>query len=241
MRYALAGDKRIRDSTKCQPRDEGDMDGETLIDDVHEATVTRLDRLGGTQWLLAATDADLETERVLAVTAASEAAAAATFERWADDEENERAREAFASVAGLERDHAARIDGCFDGDPLSRADRDPATDPGALHEHLRDLDGTPERVSAGLVGRPLVSDRTTVQVVSFFVNEADERRADLFRELRSETDDLLDEGATVLDDVCAADDDWECARGAATDAIDVAYEAFAADLDAMGLDPRSIC
>jgi hypothetical protein len=211
------------------------MDGETLIDDVRDAKATRLDRLGGTKWLLAATDADLETERVLRMTAASEAAAAATFEHWADSEENDRAREAFASVAALERDHAARVTDLLDTDSGAE------TGPGALHEHLRGLDGTAERVSAGLVGRPLVSDRTTVQVVSFFVNEADETRADLFRELRSETGDLLEEGAAVLDAVCTADDDWERARAAATEAIDVAYDAFAGDLDAMGLDPRSVC
>ncbi|WP_049902677.1 hypothetical protein [Halococcus agarilyticus] len=217
------------------------MDGETLIDDVREAKATRLDRLGGTKWLLAATGADLETERVLRVAAASETAAAETFERWADDEGNDRAREAFASVAALERDHAARVVDHLDGESESEVDFEPEAESGALHEFLRGLDGTPERVGAGLVGRPLVSDRTTVQIVSFFVNEADERRADLFRELRTETDELLDEGATVLDGVCTVDDDWERARAAATGTIDIAYDEFADDLGAMGLDPRSIC
>ena len=217
------------------------MDGETLIDDVRDAKATRLDRLGGTGWLLAATGADLETERILRVVAASEAAAAATFERWADDEGDERAREAFASVAALERDHTARIVDHLDDESEAGAVPEPEAASGALQESLRRLDGTPERVGAGLVGRPLVSDRTTVQVVSFFVNEADERRADLFRELRTETGDLLDEAATVLDGVCDADDDWERARGAATGTIDVVYDEFAGDLDAMGLDPRAIC
>lgn len=217
------------------------MDGETLIDDVRDAKATRLDRLGGTKWLLAATGADLETERVLRVATESETAAAETFEQWADDEGSDRAREAFASVAALERDHAARVADHLDGDPESETDSGPDAAPGALHEHLRGLDDTAERVGAGLVGRPLVSDRTTVQIVSFFVNEADERRADLFRELRFETGDLLDEGAAVLDAVCTANDDWERARGAATATIDVAYDEFAGDLDAMGLDPRSVC
>ncbi|EMA43362.1 hypothetical protein [Halococcus saccharolyticus] len=217
------------------------MDGETLIDDVRDAKATRLDRLGGTKWLLAATGADLETERVLRVAAASEAAAATTFEQWADDEGSDRAREAFASVAALERDHAARVTDHLDEDPESGADPEPDAAPSALHEHLRSLDDTSKRVGAGLVGRPLVSDRTTVQIVSFFVNEADERRADLFRELRTETGELLDEGATVLDAVCTTDDDWERACEAATGTIDVAYDEFAGDLDAMGLDPRSIC
>ena len=217
------------------------MDGETLIDDVREAKATRLDRLGGTKWLLAATGADLETGRVLRVAAESEAAAAETFEQWADDEEDDRVREAFASVAALERDHAARVEDHLDGKSEAGANLEPGAAPGALHEHLRSLDDTAKRVGAGLVGRPLVSDRTIVQVVSFFVNEADERRADLFRELRTETDDLLGKGATVLDGVCTADDDWERARAATAGTIDAAYDEFAGDLDAMGLDPRSIC
>lgn len=209
------------------------MDGATLIEEVETAKRTQLDRLGGTKWLIAATEADLEAERVLGVAAASETAAAETFERWAESEENEQARETFESVAALEREHAVRVGEYLDADP------EPAG--GAIHEHLRELGDTPERVGGGLVGRPLVSARTTLQLVSFFINETNERRADLFRGLRTDTEGLLDEGATLLDSVCETDDEFERARTAAEEAVAVAYEEFAADLDAMGLDPRSVC
>ena len=209
------------------------MDGATVLEAVETGKRTQLDRLGGTKWLIAATDADLETERVLMVAAASEAAAAETFEHWTESEPDERARETFASVAALEHDHAARVGEHLGGEPNP--------DPSALHKHLWELDGTPERVGGGLVGRSLVSVRTTMQVIGFFINEADERRADLFRELRAETVELLDDGVALLDAICDTDDEFERARTATERVVEIAYEEFAADLDAMGLDPRSVC
>lgn len=205
----------------------------TVVEEVEAAKRTQLGRLGGTKWLLAATEADLEPGRVLRVTAASEAAAAETFERWAEREENEQARETFERVAAIEREHAARV-----GDHLD-TDTEPVES--AVHDHLRGLDGTLERVGGGLVGRPLVSSRTTLQSISFFINRADERRADLFRELRADTDEQLEEGVALLDAICETDEELADARRAAEDVIEVAYEEFAADLDAMGLDPRSVC
>lgn len=209
------------------------MDGAMLIEKVETAKRTQLDRLGGTKWLIAATEADLDTERVLSVAAGSEMAAATTFEQWTTDENDERARETFESVAALEHEHAARVGEHLDTNP------EPAGS--AIHEHLRGLNDTPERVGAGLVGRPLVSIRTTLQLVSFFINEADERRADLFRDLRADTERQLEKGAALLDEVCETDTKTERARMAAEEVVVVAYDDFAADLDAMGLDPRSVC
>ena len=211
------------------------MDGVRVLEDVERRKRTQLDRLGGTKWLIAATEANLETERVLEVAAVSEAAAAETFERWAESENDEHARETFESVATLEREHAARVTEHLD------TESNPTAEQGAIHEHLRGLESTPERIGAGLIGRPLVSSRTTLQLVSFFINAADERRADLFRDLRADTEKLLDEGVTLLDVVCETDEEAERARTAAEEVVAVAYEEFATDLDAMGLDPRSVC
>jgi hypothetical protein len=212
-----------------------DMDGTELVTAVRTDASTELGRLGSEKALIATTNAVLEREEVLAAAAASERRAAETFREWADDEEHDAARRAFAAVAETEESHLNRITERLDGEP-GEDDQ-----PDSLHEYLRDLTGTPERVGAGLVGRPLASERTLLQVINFFVNEADERTADLFRDLRSETAALTDEGAELLDDVCETDDEWERARRAAEGVIEVAYQQYASTLEGMGLDPAPVC
>ena len=78
-------------------------------------------------------------------------------------------------------------------------------------------------------------------MINFFVNEADEPTADLFRDLRSETKALTDAGAELLDDVCETDGEWERARRAAEEVIEVAYQEYASTLEEMGLDPAPVC
>jgi len=209
------------------------MDGDTLTETVRERMATELDRLGSEKALVAATAAQLDRERVLASTLAAERRAAATFDAWAESEDDPDARAAFERVADLERDHADRVTAMLD-DPA--VDADP--DPDALHAHLRGLDATTDRVAAGLVARPLVSDRSLLQVVNFFVNEADESAADTVRDLRSETAALVDDGVALLD---ARDTDWERARDAATETVAVAYEEYAERLREMGVDPAPVC
>jgi len=212
------------------------MDGDTLVATVRERMDTELDRLGSEKALVATTDAQLDRRRVLESTLAAERRAAATFEAWADDEADPDARAAFVRVADLERDHADRV-----GKLLDDADVDADPDPDALHTHLRGLDATPERVAAGLVARPLVSDRSLLQVVNFFVNEADEAAADVIRDLRAETTALVDDGAALLDSRCADDADWERALDAAAETVAVAYEEYAETLRGMGVDPAPVC
>jgi len=212
------------------------MDGDTLVETVREQMQTELDRLGSEKALVAATEAQLDRERVLESTLAAERRAAATFDAWADDDVDPDARDAFERVAALERDHADRVVALLD-DPTV----DHAPDPDALHAHLRDLDSTPERVAAGLVARPLVSDRSLLQVVNFFVNEADESAADVIRDLRSETAALVDDGAALLDTCCTDDADWERALDAAEATVALAYEEYAETLQGMGVDPAPVC
>jgi hypothetical protein len=207
------------------------MDGTSFVDQVREANATALDRLGSEKALVATTEAALETATVLETAAAAEARAAATFEAWADDEENDRARAAFTDAAEREREHYDRI--CDHGGVEAP---DPSAD--ALHETLREFDGTVERVAGGLVARPLVASRTLLQVINFFVNEADNTAAELFRELRAETDDQVETGAAVLDDIC---DDWDRAAAAAEEVIDAAYSEYAQTLDGLGIDPKPVC
>lgn len=209
------------------------MDGAELVEEVRDGKRTELDRLGSEKALIAATGASLGTEDVLGAAAAMKARARDTYGAWADDEADERAREAFAAAAEREDAHVDRI--------VERLPGEPTVGPGAVHEHLRDLDGAVARVAGGTVALPLVDARALLQVVNFFVNEADRANADLFREVRADTEGLVDEGAALLGEVCEDADDWERAREVATGTVQVAYDEYAGTLRGMGLDPRPVC
>ncbi|WP_284013559.1 rubrerythrin family protein [Halobaculum litoreum] len=213
------------------------MDGETFREAVAGAKATELDRLGSNKLLIALTDATLEPTAVLTAAADSEHAAHTTFAGWADDETDDAARELFAWLADRERDHRERV---LDSLAALDGDHDPA-DGGAMHTYLRAREDAVERVAAGTVGRGLVSDRTHLQIVSFFVNEGDERRADLFRDLRAETEAELDRGVALLDDLCADEDDWERARMVAEYVVQIAYDDYADALAGMGIDVKPVC
>jgi hypothetical protein len=210
------------------------MDAATFRENVETATTTELDRLGSQQALVALTDADLDREAVLRAAAQSEHLARETFAEWADIEADAHAAEVFARLAERERDHYERVVAELDDD-FEPAD---AVDP--MHDHLRGLDDTVAR-AAGLVGRSLASDKTQLQVVNFFVNEADERRADLFRDLRGDTQNEGSEGADLLEALCDDEDDWERAQAVAEETVRIAYDDYAETLEGMGLDPKPIC
>lgn len=194
---------------------------------------TELDRIGSSKRLVALTDATLDDETVLRAAAASEAAAAVVFEEWAADADGD-AREAFASFANHEREHCERI--CDElGD-----DVDVDADPGAVHETLRGVESTVER-AGGMVGRGLVAECTLTQFVSYFVNQADEQRADLFRDLKDETQSDTGAAVDLLESAADGDDDWEVALAAALEVVDAAYEEYVDALESMGVNAKSIC
>ena len=213
------------------------MDGQTFVDEVEAAKATELKRLGSSKLLVALTEANLEVERVLQVAAASEYAAAETFHAWADDEPDGGARAAFEDVAAQEDDHFERVVAHLD-------DFEPPTAPGPMHAYLRGREDTVERIATGLVARPLVSVRTHTQVISFFVNEADRERADLFRELKADTEAVIETGTALLEERCGdagEGSDWERASATAEYLVQVAYDDYADGLVEMGLDPKPIC
>lgn len=210
------------------------MEASEFVERVRTANATALDRLGSEKAIVAATGAALDRETVLETAAAAEARAVATFEAWADDEPDDRAREAFRDAAARERDHHDRV-----GELGDVAAADPPADP--LHEHLRGLEATVERAAAGLVARPLVASRTLLQVISFFVNEGEPTAADAFRDLRAETDAQAESGAGVVAAVCDDPDDRARAEAAAGRAIEVAYREYADSLEGMGIDPKPVC
>ncbi|NEU57370.1 rubrerythrin family protein [Halorussus sp. MSC15.2] len=210
------------------------MDAASFPHAIEDAKATELDRLGSQQALVALTDADLDAETVLRAAARSEYTARETFAEWTDTATDD-ARETFDALADEEADHyervVAELDGGFTPDE---------TDADRMHDYLRSLDATVER-AAGLVGRSLATDRTQLQVVNFFVNEADERRADLFRELRADTQEGVSTGVDLLAAHCDGEGDWERARETAEEVVQIAYDEYAETLEGMGLDPKPIC
>jgi hypothetical protein len=210
------------------------MDADDFRETVANAKATELGRLGSSKLLIALTDADMTDERVLAAAAHSEAAARETFEHWAGDERDADARDLFASVAEREATHYDRVVADLP------AAFEPATG-GPMHAYLQGLDETVPRVAAGLVGRGLVSLETHLQVVGYFVNEADREHADLFRDLRSETEDSLRQGLAFLDERLDEPDEWATARGPAEYVIQLAYDDYADSLGELGVDPKPLC
>jgi len=224
------------------------MDGEAFRERVESAKATELERLGSNKLLIALTDATLEPEAVLRAAADSEHAAHNTFAAWAADAADDgghddagaggdAAAELFEWLAERERDHRERV---LDSLADLGVDHDPA-DGGTVHEYLRAREDPVERVAAGTVGRGLVSDRTHLQIVSFFVNEGDETRADLFRDFRTETEEELERGLALLEGACGTDEDWERARMVAEYAVQIAYDDYADALAGMGVDVKPVC
>jgi hypothetical protein len=210
------------------------MNAAELREAVEADKETALNRLGSSKLLIALTGADLEERPVLEAAANSEHSAERTFREWADDESHDAARAAFEDVADQEAEHYERV-----AEHLPE-EFDPA-DGGPMHAYLRGRDDAISRVAGGMVGRPLVSVRTHTQVVAFFVNEANERKADLFRDLKAETEAVVDDGIALLDDLCDDADDWERASAAAGYVIQVAYDDYADALTELGVSVKSLC
>lgn len=202
-------------------------------DAVEAAARTQLDRIGSSKLLVALTSADLSEDAVLRVAADSEAAAASVFESWAEDADTTDIADAYRGVAAAERDHLDRV--------LAELDDYEPGGRGAIHDHLLELEDPIERVAAGFVGRGLVAMRTHTQVISFFVNEQDRHRADLFRDLKSDTDDQIEDGVALLADLCRDENDRDRALDAAVAVIQTAYDEYAAALQGMGINPKSVC
>ncbi|MBX0302127.1 transcription antitermination protein [Haloarcula salinisoli] len=202
------------------------MDAADTIAAVEEATTTERTRIGSDKALIAATGANLEADAVWTAAATRESGVADALEGWAADATGGDAiADAFDRAGRAARDRAERIDAT-------------PGEPDALSSHLDTLDGTPERVGAGLVAVPLVLDRFYLQVVSFFVNEADEGSADVARDLRSGASDF----GPARDALAELDESGrEQARDAAAEAITVVYEEYASGLESMGLDPKPVC
>ncbi len=209
------------------------MDEQTFTDDIRGGKRTELDRLRSDKALLAVTGADLSAGTVLETVALSLDGLQATLAEWAEETTADPARDAFADAAASLRADCERVGAELDGEP--------AGDPPEPIPTVRTFEGPVERVAAAFVGHGLVFDGILLQAVSFFVNEAERGRADLVRELRSTTDDRVDDGAATLGTLCAGEEDWDDARTAASAVIDAAYDEYVETLSGMGIDPKPVC
>jgi len=209
------------------------MDGQALVDELRENKRTELDRLGSGKALLAMTRADMTTGTVLEQVALTLDGLRTTLENWAAGTDVATAREAFLDAAASLEEGYDRV--------VAELGTEPVGDVPASVTEVRAFDRPGERVAAGLVGQGLVLDRTLLQVVSFFVNEADGTRADLARDLRSAATDRVDAGAGTLEELCGGVDEWDRARAAAGDVVEAAYGEYVATLEDLGFDPKPIC
>jgi hypothetical protein len=193
------------------------MTPEQFVESIETDNATALSRLGSSKGLYADTEGTMERAAVLRAAATGEFHARETFEKWADDETNDDAREAFAETAREEGEHYGLIAGELEGE------HEPGETP-AIQESLRSQSDTTGRAGAFL-GRTMVADRSADQATAFFVGEAD-------------TDAQLERAQDLLGEVCTEPADWERASAAASDAIGAAHEEYTDSLDEMGENPE---
>ncbi|MDS0260904.1 rubrerythrin family protein [Haloarcula sp. S1CR25-12] len=202
------------------------MPADDLIDAVRDDQQTELSRLGSSKTLYADTRGEMEPDAVHAAAAAREAAAAGTFEAWADDESDDAAAELFADAAA---DAAAR-----------RGDTDPADRDFSMHDVLADLTTTVERLG-GLVGWTLVDKKVKEQLTGFFTGQADPQTASTYRSAGGEVEELRADAAGLLAEVCEGDGEWDAAEAAAIDVVAAAYDDYVETLEELGVNPKNVC
>ncbi|SIR53594.1 hypothetical protein SAMN05421858_2697 [Haladaptatus litoreus] len=208
------------------------MDSDEFVEAVRKENETALSRLGSSKSLYAATGGELEPDEVFRAAADSEHAASETFASWADSADDEDASDLFASIAETESEHYETVSAKVD-------DHEPGEIP-ALHEYLRDLEGTRERLG-GFVGRTLASEKSKTQLTGFFTGQADPQSASLFRDLKGDLESQLDEAVSLLAKRCDSDEEWEQAKEAASGAITAAYDEYTESLESMGVNPKPVC
>ena len=201
------------------------MNADDLIDAVRDDQQTELSRLGSSKTLYADTRGEMEPDAIHAAAAAREAAAADTFEAWADDADAVAA-ELFVDAASEASDRLG------DTEPADRAFH--------MHEALADLETTVGRLG-GLVGWTLVDKKVKEQLTGFFTGQADPQTASTYRSAGSEVEALREDAAESLEETCEGDEEWDAAEGAAIDVIAAAYDDYVETLEELGVNPKDVC
>lgn len=206
------------------------MPTEEFLDTVRDEMQTPLSRLGSSKSLYADTAGEMEPDAVTAAAGADEQAAADVFQSWADGTDGPLG-DAFGDAAGLARENAEALIGRTDAELPAPSD---------VYPHLESVSGRIERLGA-FVGRSLVEEGKSSQRTGFFVGQADPQTAQVFRGFSDEVDAQIEQGADLLAGQCESDDDWQTARQAAIDVIEVAYDEYVETLESMGINPKNVC
>ena len=195
-----------------------------LIDAVRDDQQTELSRIGSSKTLYADTRGEMEPDAIHAAAAAREAAASDVFDAWAADSDGPAA-DLFADAAA---DAADR-----------RGDTGPADREYTMYETLAALASPVERLG-GLVGWTLVDKKVKEQLTGFFTGQADPQTASTYRSAGSEIEELREDAADLLDEICE-DADWGIAETAAIDVVAAAYDDYVEALEELGVNPKNVC
>ena len=215
------------------------MDRKAFCDAVEADVKTELTRLGSSKLLVGLTDARLEASAVAVAVARLEAAAAAAYENYAEaegrgEDSNEgEPRDVGAFFVAAARDATDRYEMA-----LGEVERDVVEPDEAVLDALQEAEDTAARLG-GAVGFCLVTTRTYVQVVGFFLNEADAAGADRYRESRAGVEGDLERASSLVAGV--EETKFDRARASAVRVVEAAYRSYADRLEAMGVDPRPVC
>lgn len=209
------------------------MKPEEFLDHVTDENQTALSRLGSSKALYADTGGDLDSTTILTAVADTEYHAATTYQRWADSETHDDASTLWTETAQTESTHYDRVIAELDTDHTP-------SDPPPIHDHLRSLDASIDRVGA-FIGRTIAATRSKEQITGYFVGQGDHDLANLFREFGDDLDHQLDAGQTLLDTLCHDETAWSTAATAATTTIQTAYDDYVDSLETMGVNPKPVC
>ncbi len=206
------------------------MEAEELVENIEVEKKTELSRLNSSKNLLAQTDGEIDVENILKETINSENSAIKTFQAWKKSEKNSEIKENLNDFESIEKGHLKKVEKEINN-------RYSPIDNSSLHEYMRSLEATQERLGA-LIGRSLVSDNTLKQTTVFFVGRGEEKRADIFREMRKDNKEILDKTKKMLNKTCK---DWGIPERTAKKTIDIVYSNYAETLEGLGINPKPVC
>ena len=167
------------------------MNAQTLKREIETEAESALRQLDSNEFLRAAAGGEPTAQALLEAAAASERAAAVTFETWTQTESDADAKAAFENVVEQERTHHDRVtaaidtivstnnysssSGSGDGNGNYDANLEAQTQeaPGPMHAYLRGRETTLQRIASGMVGRPLASLQTHSRLISYFESHSD--------------------------------------------------------------------
>jgi hypothetical protein len=193
------------------------MDADDLLASIRDVERTPLSRLGSSKALYAITAGEMDDDAVRAAIADVAHHAGDVFAGW----DGETAAAA-ADLAGNVRDTATA-----DHEPDERS---------PTAEALAALEGQTWQLG-GLLAWTLIAGKYLEQVTGYFTGQADPRTASTFRDLGGDVEELREDVLAAL----SAHDDWEAAEAAARSVIEAAYDAYVAELEAQGVNPKPVC